>query len=190
MNLEGTRKKKEERENLEVVPVKISFRKRKKTKTNHRVNFTFNFNFFEGMKAVVLYDFEANVDNGELKLTADEEVTVLQTTIGDGWWEGKDKNGKTGIFPESYVQVRNITEGNMIKEDELRGVMKGLVREMIEREFPFSFFFFLIFFFFFSLFYSNFFEFFFFFHLPIAWLLTPPHSIPFFSGPRRCWRLG
>lgn len=57
------------------------------------------------MKAVVMYDFEGNQDNGELRLVAGEEVTITQTTIGDGWWEGTDKRGKTGIFPATYVQV-------------------------------------------------------------------------------------
>lgn len=55
-------------------------------------------------KARVLYDFVAERPE-ELSLTAGDEVTVLDSSETEGWWEGMASDGKTGFFPGSYVQL-------------------------------------------------------------------------------------
>lgn len=54
--------------------------------------------------AIVLYDYEAKADN-EISLKKDETVKVLQQ-FDKGWWFG-EVNGKTGLFPGSYVQLQS-----------------------------------------------------------------------------------
>lgn len=52
-----------------------------------------------------LYDFEAQHGTGELAITAGEILTVTRTDVGEGWWEGCNSKGETGLFPEAYVEV-------------------------------------------------------------------------------------
>ena len=40
----------------------------------------------------------------ELNITQDEELEVLEWDDGDGWCKGRNKSGKEGYFPQSYVQ--------------------------------------------------------------------------------------
>lgn len=53
----------------------------------------------------VLYDFTAQPGSGELTITAGEVLRVTRTDVGDGWWEGINSNGSSGLFPEGYVEV-------------------------------------------------------------------------------------
>ena len=53
-----------------------------------------------------MYDFEAQPDTGELSITAGDILTVIRTDVGDGWWEGTNNRGESGLFPEAYVEVR------------------------------------------------------------------------------------
>ena len=32
---------------------------------------------------------------------------MIRTDVGDGWWEGTNTRGESGLFPEAYVEVRN-----------------------------------------------------------------------------------
>eukprot|EP00051_Salpingoeca_urceolata_P010111 m.123265 g.123265 ORF g.123265 m.123265 type:complete len:519 (+) comp16585_c4_seq1:472-2028(+) len=55
-------------------------------------------------KAVALYDFTGDADQGELSFSAGQDITILRQDIGEGWWEG-EVGGKTGLFPETYVEL-------------------------------------------------------------------------------------
>ncbi|KXJ05269.1 Sorting nexin-9 [Exaiptasia diaphana] len=59
-----------------------------------------------GNKVRVLYDFDGDINSGELIVSTDEILTVTRTDVGDGWWEGMNHNGMRGLFPEAYVEVR------------------------------------------------------------------------------------
>ena len=41
----------------------------------------------------------------ELNIQTDEELDVLEWDDGDGWCKGRNKSGKEGFFPQSYVQA-------------------------------------------------------------------------------------
>ena len=56
-------------------------------------------------QATVLYDFSGLPESGEVSLREGEVVTVKNKNVGDGWWEGATSDGRTGLFPESYVQL-------------------------------------------------------------------------------------
>ena len=56
-------------------------------------------------QARVLYDFKAQPGTGELTVTEGEILTVLRQNVGEGWWEGRNASGDTGLFPEAYVEV-------------------------------------------------------------------------------------
>ena len=53
-----------------------------------------------------MYDFDAQPGTGELSINAGDILTVSRTDVGDGWWEGTNTRGDTGLFPEAYVEVR------------------------------------------------------------------------------------
>lgn len=52
----------------------------------------------------VLYDFSAQPGSGELTITTGEILRVTRTDVGDGWWEGINSRGMSGLFPEGYVE--------------------------------------------------------------------------------------
>ena len=54
-----------------------------------------------------LYDFEAQEGTGELSLTTGDILTISRTDVGEGWWEGTNTRGESGLFPEAYVEVLN-----------------------------------------------------------------------------------
>ena len=54
-----------------------------------------------------MYDFDAQPGTGELSINAGEILTVLRTDVGEGWWEGLNSKGQSGLFPEAYVEVKN-----------------------------------------------------------------------------------
>ncbi|XP_066146695.1 sorting nexin lst-4 [Euwallacea fornicatus] len=55
-------------------------------------------------KVRVLYDFQGEPGTAEMSVAAGEVLTVSRTDVGDGWWEGINPNGKSGLFPEAYVE--------------------------------------------------------------------------------------
>jgi len=57
------------------------------------------------MKAQVLYDFDGQTNTSELSVRTGDILTVTRQDIGEGWWEGIDEQGRTGIFPAAYVEV-------------------------------------------------------------------------------------
>ena len=40
----------------------------------------------------------------ELDIHTDDELEILEWDDGDGWCKGRDRVGKEGYFPQSYVQ--------------------------------------------------------------------------------------
>ena len=56
-------------------------------------------------KVQALYHFEAKPGTGELTLTTGDILTVTRTDVGEGWWEGTNTKGESGLFPEAYVEV-------------------------------------------------------------------------------------
>lgn len=55
-------------------------------------------------KARALYDFIGEPDSAEMSISAGDILTVTRTDVGEGWWEGLHQNGKSGLFPEAYVE--------------------------------------------------------------------------------------
>lgn len=51
-----------------------------------------------------LYDFTGDPGTTEMSITSGEILTLLNTEIGEGWWEGKNSKGETGLFPAAYVR--------------------------------------------------------------------------------------
>lgn len=52
-----------------------------------------------------LYDFTGESGTAELSITAGELLTVIRDNVGDGWCEGFNQSGQSGLFPAAYVQV-------------------------------------------------------------------------------------
>lgn len=55
-------------------------------------------------QAKALYDFNGEPNTAEMSISAGELLTVTRTDIGEGWWEGLNAQGKSGLFPEAYVE--------------------------------------------------------------------------------------
>jgi len=53
-----------------------------------------------------LYDFTGEPGTAELSITTGEVLTVTRQNVGEGWWEGVNQAGQTGLFPAAYVEVR------------------------------------------------------------------------------------
>ncbi|XP_022246256.1 sorting nexin lst-4-like isoform X1 [Limulus polyphemus] len=52
-----------------------------------------------------LYDFEAQPGTGELSIWNNEILTLTRQDVGEGWWEGTNERGETGLFPAGYVEI-------------------------------------------------------------------------------------
>ncbi|KAL2751488.1 sorting nexin-9 isoform X1 [Vespula maculifrons] len=59
----------------------------------------------EGHQVRALYDFTGESGTAELSIVAGEILTVMRDNVGDGWCEGFNQGGKSGLFPAAYVQV-------------------------------------------------------------------------------------
>merc|ERR1712038_1276496 len=55
-------------------------------------------------KVQALYDFDAQPGTGELSINTGDILTVTRTDVGEGWWEGTNAKGESGLFPEAYVE--------------------------------------------------------------------------------------
>lgn len=55
-------------------------------------------------QAKALYDFHGEPNTAEMTISAGELLTVTRTDVGEGWWEGLNSQGKSGLFPEAYVE--------------------------------------------------------------------------------------
>ncbi|XP_039297500.1 sorting nexin lst-4 isoform X1 [Nilaparvata lugens] len=61
------------------------------------------------LKVQALYDFTGEPGSSELTIETGEILTVTRKDVGEGWWEGINKQGKTGLFPEAYVQELKVS---------------------------------------------------------------------------------
>lgn len=52
-----------------------------------------------------LYDFTGEPGTAELSIVAGETLTVMRDNVGDGWCEGYNQKGQSGLFPAAYVQI-------------------------------------------------------------------------------------
>ena len=43
--------------------------------------------------ATVMYNFDADPGSGEISIHAGDDLIVIRTDIGNGWWEGRKANG-------------------------------------------------------------------------------------------------
>jgi hypothetical protein len=55
-------------------------------------------------RALALYPFQAAAE-GDLGLNKGDVVVVFDKVGNGDWWKGRGSNGKSGIFPSSYVEV-------------------------------------------------------------------------------------
>ena len=56
------------------------------------------------LQARVLYDFEGQAST-ELTINAGEVLKVIRQDVGEGWWEGLNSRGQSGLFPAGYVEL-------------------------------------------------------------------------------------
>lgn len=54
-----------------------------------------------------LYDFSGEANSSELTIVTNEILTLTRADVGEGWWEGTNSRGETGLFPEAYVELFN-----------------------------------------------------------------------------------
>ncbi|XP_031641115.1 sorting nexin lst-4 [Contarinia nasturtii] len=52
-----------------------------------------------------LYDFTGEPNTSEISIEAGEVLILTRTDVGEGWWEGTNVRGQTGLFPEAYVEI-------------------------------------------------------------------------------------
>lgn len=57
-----------------------------------------------------LYDFSGEPNTSEISIEAGEILILTRTDVGEGWWEGTNSQGKTGLFPEAYVEIYKETQ--------------------------------------------------------------------------------
>ena len=57
-----------------------------------------------GLRAVVLYEYEAGEDN-EMALVEGEVIQHVEQ-LDEGWWSGVSQDGtRSGLFPANYVEL-------------------------------------------------------------------------------------
>lgn len=56
------------------------------------------------MRVKALYDFGGEPNTAEISIFTGEILTVTRTDVGEGWWEGTNSQGVTGLFPAQYVE--------------------------------------------------------------------------------------
>jgi len=71
--------------------------------SSHALPFSFLLLLLSQVRA--LYDFTGESGTAELSITAGELLTVIRDNVGDGWCEGFNQSGQSGLFPAAYVQV-------------------------------------------------------------------------------------
>lgn len=57
-----------------------------------------------------LYDFTGEPNTSEISIEAGEILILTRTDVGEGWWEGTNSQGQTGLFPEAYVEIYKETQ--------------------------------------------------------------------------------
>ncbi|XP_034940191.1 sorting nexin lst-4-like [Chelonus insularis] len=59
----------------------------------------------ENKQVRAVYDFSGEPGTAELSINAGEILTVTRDNVGDGWCEGYNHLGQSGLFPAAYVQA-------------------------------------------------------------------------------------
>ncbi|KAJ8668097.1 hypothetical protein QAD02_009760 [Eretmocerus hayati] len=78
----------------------------------------------DGQQVRALYDFSGEPGSAELSITAGEVLTVIRDNVGDGWCEGHNQTGQSGLFPTAYVQLieaNTQATGNMANSQQSAG---------------------------------------------------------------------
>lgn len=57
-----------------------------------------------------LYDFSGEPNTSEISIAVGEILILKRTDVGEGWWEGTNSQGTTGLFPEAYVEIYKETQ--------------------------------------------------------------------------------
>lgn len=57
-----------------------------------------------------MYNFSGEPGSTEISINVGEVIFVTRTDVGEGWWEGQNSQGKTGLFPAAYVEVMSATD--------------------------------------------------------------------------------
>ena len=52
------------------------------------------------------FDFDAQPGTSEMSVKEGELLTLTRQDVGEGWWEGTNSSGQTGLFPLAYVEVK------------------------------------------------------------------------------------
>lgn len=52
-----------------------------------------------------LYDFTGEPNTSEISIKSGDILILTRTDVGEGWWEGTNEKGQTGLFPEAYVEI-------------------------------------------------------------------------------------
>lgn len=56
------------------------------------------------MRVRALYDFDGESNTSEISIASGEILQVTRRDVGEGWWEGTNSKGQTGLFPAAYVE--------------------------------------------------------------------------------------
>lgn len=67
-----------------------------------------------------MYDFHAEPGSAEIDIVTGEILTVTRKDVGDGWWEGTNQSGQTGLFPLAYVEVSKFKQNSITCQPERR----------------------------------------------------------------------
>lgn len=57
-----------------------------------------------------LYEFSGEPGSSEISIGVGDILAVTRTDVGEGWWEGKNIQGKIGLFPAAYVEVMSASD--------------------------------------------------------------------------------
>lgn len=64
------------------------------------------------LKGRALYDFRSE-NKEEISIQQDEDLVIFSETSLDGWLQGQNSRGESGLFPASYVEIiRSVTSSN------------------------------------------------------------------------------
>ena len=63
------------------------------------------------LKGRALYDFRSE-NKEEISIWQDEDLVIFSETSLDGWLQGQNSRGETGLFPASYVEILRSDTGS------------------------------------------------------------------------------
>ncbi|XP_017779975.1 PREDICTED: sorting nexin-18 [Nicrophorus vespilloides] len=62
-----------------------------------------------------LYDFDGEPNTAEMSIVAGEILKITRVDVGEGWWEGLNSVGKSGLFPQAYVEKITATASPIVE---------------------------------------------------------------------------